>query len=69
MWTGTEGWLTVQGWNGKLEASSPGILGSEIKPEEVHLSTDVSEHANFLKCIRSREERDPWKMEKLIVDS
>ena len=118
--TGSDGWLSVQGWNGKLEASSDEILNSVIGPEEVHLSTDVSEHANFLKCIRSRqktyhpvedlhrvstithmgniamllkrklmwdpvkeefindpeanamrsrEERDPWKVRKLIVDS
>jgi predicted dehydrogenase len=53
---GTDGWLYVNGWNGKLEASSEEILKSEIGPNEIHLSTDTSEHANFLKCIRSREE-------------
>ncbi|MBL7967898.1 MAG: Gfo/Idh/MocA family oxidoreductase [Prolixibacteraceae bacterium] len=53
---GTDGWLYVNGWNGKLEASSEEILNSEIGSNEIHLSTDQSEHANFLKCIRSRAE-------------
>lgn len=54
--TGTDGWLKVNGWNGKLEASSDDILHSVIGPNEIHLSTDASEHANFLKCIKTREE-------------
>jgi predicted dehydrogenase len=54
--TGTDGWLKVNGWNGKLEASSDDILNSVIGPDEIHLSTDASEHANFLKCIKTREE-------------
>lgn len=54
--TGTDGWLRVNGWNGKLEASSDDILNSVIAPDEIHLSTDSSEHANFLKCIKTREE-------------
>lgn len=53
---GTNGWLYVNGWNGKLEASSEEILKSEIGPGEIHLSTDQSEHVNFLKCIKTREE-------------
>lgn len=53
---GTDGWLFVNGWNGTLEASSEEILKSEIGPDEIHLSTDESEHANFLKCIKTREE-------------
>ncbi len=52
---GTDGWLKIVGWAGKLEASSTEILNSVIKPEETHLSTDTSEHANFLKCIKTRE--------------
>lgn len=53
---GTDGWLYVNGWNGTLEASSEEILKSEIGPGEIHLSTDTSEHANFLKCIKTRQE-------------
>ena len=53
---GTDGWLYVNGWNGKLEASSEEILKSEIGSDEIHLSTDKSEHVNFLKCIKTREE-------------
>lgn len=53
---GTDGWLYVNGWNGTLEASSEEILKSEIGPGEIHLSTDLSEHDNFLKCIKTREE-------------
>jgi predicted dehydrogenase len=53
---GTDGWLYVNGWNGTLEASSEEILKSEIGSDEIHLSTDESEHANFLKCIKTREE-------------
>jgi len=53
---GTDGWLKVNGWRGELEASNPEILKSEIGPNEIHLSTDESEHVNFLKCIRSRAE-------------
>jgi hypothetical protein len=53
---GTDGWLYVNGWNGKLEASSDEILNSVIGPNEIKLSTDVSEHVNFLKCIKTREE-------------
>lgn len=50
---GTDGWLYVNGWRGELQASNPEILKSEIGPDDIHLKTDESEHANFLKCIRS----------------
>jgi predicted dehydrogenase len=53
---GTDGWLLVKDWRGKLEASSPEILNSVIGENEIHLYTDESEHANFLKCIRSRKQ-------------
>ena len=52
---GTDGWLLIKDWRGKLEASSDEILNSVIGENEVHLYTDESEHANFLKCIRSRK--------------
>ena len=52
---GTDGWLLVKDWRGKLEASSEEILNTVIGENELHLYTDESEHANFLKCIRSRK--------------
>ena len=52
---GTDGWLMVKDWRGKLEASSPEILNSVIGEKEIHLYTDESEHVNFLKCIHSRK--------------
>jgi myo-inositol 2-dehydrogenase / D-chiro-inositol 1-dehydrogenase len=52
---GTDGWLLVKDWRGKLEASSPEILNSVIGEKEINLYTDESEHVNFLKCIRSRK--------------
>ncbi len=52
---GTDGWLLVKDWRGKLEASSPEILDSVIGDNEIHLYTDESEHTNFLKCILSRK--------------
>lgn len=52
---GTDGWLLVKGWRGKLESSSEKILNSVIGDNEIHLYTDESEHKNFLKCIRSRK--------------
>jgi myo-inositol 2-dehydrogenase / D-chiro-inositol 1-dehydrogenase len=52
---GTEGWILVKDWRGKLEASSPEILNSVIGEKEIHLYTDESEHVNFLKCIKSRK--------------
>ena len=52
---GTEGWLLVKDWRGTLEASSEEILNTVIGDNDLHLYTDESEHANFLKCIRSRK--------------
>ena len=52
---GTDGWLLVKDWRGKLEASSQEILNTVIGENEIRLYTDESEHANFLKCIRSRK--------------
>lgn len=52
---GTEGWILVKDWRGKLEASSPEILNSVIGEKEIHLYMDESEHVNFLKCIKSRK--------------
>ncbi len=53
---GTDGWLHVKDWRGTLQASSQEIFNSVIGDNEIRLYTDESEHANFLKCIRSRKE-------------
>ena len=56
---GTDGWLASNGWRGRLEASSPGLLKTVIGPEEIHLYTcPQGEHRNFLDCVKSR--RDPY---------
>lgn len=56
---GTEGWVGNEGWRGKLEASSPEILNSQIGPNEIHLYTNPDgEQADFLDCIKSR--KDPY---------
>jgi predicted dehydrogenase len=52
---GTDGWLCINDWRGKLEASSNEILNSVIGKDEIHLYTDESEHVNFLRCIKSRK--------------
>ncbi|MBI5394857.1 MAG: Gfo/Idh/MocA family oxidoreductase [Verrucomicrobia bacterium] len=52
---GTDGWVGNTGWIGKLEASSPDILNSPIRPEELKLFTcPGGEHRNFLDCVKSR---------------
>jgi predicted dehydrogenase len=57
--TGTSGWVGNRGWRGNLEASSPEIFNSEIGRRETHLYTNPEgEHADFLKCVKSR--KDPY---------
>ena len=56
---GTDGWVGNNGWLGKVEASSPKILNSEIGPGDTKLFTcPAGEHRNFLDCVKSR--RDPY---------
>jgi predicted dehydrogenase len=56
---GTEGWVGNTGWRGPLRASSDAIKNARIGPEEIHLYTNrEGEHADFLKCVRSR--KDPY---------
>jgi predicted dehydrogenase len=56
---GSDGWLGNEGWKGELQASSSAILQSRIGPDEKHLYTNpAGEHADFLKCVKSR--RDPY---------
>jgi predicted dehydrogenase len=56
---GSDGWVGNRGWRGKLEASSPQILNSEIGASELRLYTNPEgEHHDFLKCVRSRQ--DPY---------
>ncbi len=56
---GSEGWVGNTGWRAPVQASSDGILKSEIGPNEIHLYTNpAGEHADFIKCIKSRQ--DPY---------
>jgi len=56
---GTDGWVGNTGWRGPVEASSAEILNSKIGPNEIHLYTNPDgEHADFLKCVKSR--KDPY---------
>jgi len=56
---GTEGWVGNVGWRAPLQAGSKKILESRIGPEEIHLYTNpAGEHADFLKCVKSR--KDPY---------
>lgn len=51
---GTEGWVYVK--RGFLDAHPKSLLGSTIKPNEIHLYKSNNHKANFLDCIRSRAE-------------
>ena len=56
---GTDGWLGNDGWNTRIQASSPEILNNPIGPNETHLFTcPQGEQRNFLDCVKSR--RDPY---------
>jgi len=56
---GRDGWVGNRGWRGNVEASSAQILNSVIEPSGVHLYTNPEgEHADFLKCVKSR--KDPY---------
>lgn len=49
---GTEGWITTH----PLEASDPKILTSPIEKDGIHLPRVIEMHANWLQCIRTREQ-------------
>ena len=53
---GTEGWIQCLGWRGELEASKESILKAELKRGDTRLYTVVSEHRNFIDCVKSRKE-------------
>lgn len=69
-WYGTDGWIFVtrdematptaaQGATTKVDplmASDPRILTSSIGPDEIHLPTAAEHHANWLDCVRSRQQ-------------
>jgi predicted dehydrogenase len=69
-WHGTKGWLFVTrdemtsptasaGQTVKIEplmASDPKILDSVIGPDEIHLPTSSEHHANWLECVRTRQQ-------------
>lgn len=51
---GTEGWVYVR--RGFIDASPKSLLTSIIKPEETHLYESNDHKANWLECIRTRQE-------------
>jgi predicted dehydrogenase len=67
---GTGGWIFVtrgdyraspsdpvpEGSVKALEANDPGILMSDIGPDEIHLYESSEQHGNWLECIKSRKE-------------
>ena len=52
---GTEGWIQCLGWRGDLEASKKSVLDVKIGGDELELYTAVSEHRNFIDCVKSRK--------------
>lgn len=69
-YVGTEGWIFAGPGNIKVtesdpdkgdvskifDASDPGILKSEIMPNEIHLFETNSLHANWIECIKTRQQ-------------
>ena len=53
-WIGENGWIWVNR-NG-LESEPAGLLTSEIKPDEVHLKKTGDHYAEFIECVKSREQ-------------
>jgi predicted dehydrogenase len=53
---GSEGWIQCLGWRGELEASKKSILDVNFKGSDIRLYTAVSEHQNFIDCVKSRKE-------------
>ena len=52
---GSEGWIQCLGWRGELTASRESLLSVELKPDDDPLYTAVSEHRNFIDCVKSRK--------------
>jgi len=51
---GTDGWLWIEVHGGGLKASSPDILKSPIRPEEIHLHRSPGHHEDWIRAIRTR---------------
>jgi len=51
---GTEGWVYVR--RGFIDANPKSVLSSTIGPGEIHLYQSNNHKANFLECIKSRQE-------------
>lgn len=51
---GSEGWVFAR--RGKIEASNPRWLAKDFTPGSIRMVQSTSHAANFLQCIRSREE-------------
>ena len=53
---GSEGWVFVSRGDETVTASDPKILTSIIGPQEIHLCESKEHHANWLECVRSRQQ-------------
>jgi len=51
---GDAGWIHLEKPGAAIAADPPGILESELGPDEIHLGTSKSQHGNFIECVRSR---------------
>lgn len=52
-WIGDDGWVHVD--RGRLEASQPSLLTSEIKPNEIQLKKTGNHYREWLQCIKTGE--------------
>ncbi len=53
-WIGDKGWIWVD--RKGIEAEPADLLKSEIGPNEIHLTKSADHYAQFLQCVKSREE-------------
>ncbi len=51
---GDDGWIFIHIHGGRLEASNPDILLSQIGPNEIHTQYSEGHHRNFLDAVKSR---------------
>lgn len=51
---GDDGWIFIHIHGGRLEASNPDILTSQIGPNEIHTQYSPGHHRNFLDAVKSR---------------
>lgn len=55
-YTGSEGWIFVDGYPGTLTASNPQLLDTKLKPGELDLSATLWDKNDFIEGIRAKRE-------------